>query len=549
MWRRSVLFVTMLAVPWLALAQTEKAGTASIAGRITRGEQSVARMLVTAQPANQFSGWQQPHFSVRTGSDGQYRLTGLKAGNYLVTPQVLTDVLLFEGRPMRSGKTVLVQDGEDVEGVDFTVVPGGVITGTITENSGQPAIGREVTLLQYHVRESNGQRPAYSAPILYKINRTDDRGVYRIFGLPQGKYLVYVGDVNSTTAPVYLPPTYYPGVLQENQAKAVEVSEGSEVTGIDIRLRKSAKTYTARGRIVDAPTGVPLAGLQIRSVVMKGEEGQLALRATERTNRQGEFQFQGLRPGRHVAHLDVEEGAEYYSDAVSFEVLNEDVNGLELKASRGGSISGHVVMTGTNDPQLLARLQNFSVSLHRADRNSVVPPAAFVRPNPDGSFRLTGLRPGPAKLALGWNVLVPGPRAFLLRVEKGSADVTEGLSLQAGEHLTGVRMIVAYGTGTVRGQLNFVGGELPPGTLVHIALRKMNGAVVQDYRMAQVDVQGRFQFEGLLAGEHQLVVNLPTTLKLSAAVRQQFLAQHTITVAANAETPVTFTVDLRDPEK
>ena len=547
MWRKGFFVLLVLAVP--GLAQTDNAGTASIAGRITRGDQSVVRMLVTAQPANQFNGWNRAELSVRTDSDGQYRLTGLKAGNYLVTPHVLTDVLVSEGSPFARGKTVLVQDGEDVEGVDFTVIPGGVITGTITDNSGKPAISQEVTLLQYFVRNNQGERPTYFAPILYKINRTDDRGVYRIFGLPRGKYLVCVGDVNPTTAPVYLPPTYYPGVLQENQAKAVEVSAGDEVTGIDIRLRKTANTYAARGRIVDTTTGAPLAGVQIRAVVMKGEEGQLALRAIAPTNQQGEFQFEGLRPGRHVAHLDVEEGAEYYSDAVSFEVLNEDVNGLELKAARGGSISGSVVSTGTNDPQSLARLQTFRVSLHPAVRNSVVPPAAFVRPNPDGSFRLTGLRPGSAKLTLSWNVVVPGPRPFLLRVEKGTTDVTEGVSLQAGEHITGVRMIVAYGTGTVRGQLNFVGGELPPGTLVHIALRKMNGAVEQDYRMTQVDVQGRFQFEGLLTGEHQLVVNLPTTLKLSAAVRQQFLARHTITVAANAETPVTFTVDLRDAEK
>lgn len=547
MWRKGFFVLLVLAVP--GLAQTDNAGTASIAGRITRGDQSVVRMLVTAQPANQFNGWNRAELSVRTDSDGQYRLTGLKAGNYLVTPHVLTDVLVSEGSPFARGKTVLVQDGEDVEGVDFTVIPGGVITGTITDNSGKPAISQEVTLLQYFARNNQGERPTYFAPILYKINRTDDRGVYRIFGLPRGKYLVCVGDVNPTTAPVYLPPTYYPGVLQENQAKAVEVSAGDEVTGIDIRLRKTANTYAARGRIVDTTTGAPLAGVQIRAVVMKGEEGQLALRAIAPTNQQGEFQFEGLRPGRHVAHLDVEEGAEYYSDAVSFEVLNEDVNGLELKAARGGSISGSVVSTGTNDPQSLARLQTFRVSLHPAVRNSVVPPAAFVRPNPDGSFRLTGLRPGSAKLTLSWNVVVPGPRPFLLRVEKGTTDVTEGVSLQAGEHITGVRMIVAYGTGTVRGQLNFVGGELPPGTLVHIALRKMNGAVEQDYRMTQVDVQGRFQFEGLLTGEHQLVVNLPTTLKLSAAVRQQFLARHTITVAANAETPVTFTVDLRDAEK
>jgi hypothetical protein len=127
--------------------------------------------------------------------------------------------------------------------------------------------------------------------------------------------------------------------------------------------------------------------------------------------------------------------------------------------------------------------------------------------------------------------------------------VTEGLALQAGEPVTGIRMIVTYGTSTLRGQLNFVGGELPRGTLLHIVLRKMHGAVVQDYRMTQVEVQGRFLLEGLLPGEHQLILNLPTTLKLSAAGRQQFLAPQTITVAANAETPVSLTLDLREAEK
>lgn len=316
-----------------------------------------------------------------------------------------------------------------------------------------------------------------------------------------------------------------------------------------MKLNSPKRAYAARGRIVDATTGRPLAGLSIRAVVMKGEEGELALRAIERTNRQGEFEFQGLRPGRHVVHLDVEEGSEYFSDAVSFEVLNEDVNGLALKASRGGSISGSVVITGTDDPQLLARLSTFRVSLHRAARNNVVPPAAFVRPNPDGSFRLTGLRPGLAKLALGWNVLVPGPRAFLLRVEKGTTDVTEGVSLQTGEHVTGVRMIVTYGTGTVRGQLHYVGGALPPGTQVHIALRKMNSVVEQDHRIAIVDVNGRFWFESLLAGEYELRLGLMSAKVLPATIYQRLIAPRTITVAANAETPVNLTLDLRDPEK
>lgn len=545
--RGYLLFLLIAAAPCLGLEQGDQ--MASIAGRITRDDQSVARMLVTAQRANQLNGWDRPQLTVRTDSNGQYRLSGLKAGNYLILPQVLADVLVADGRPMTTGKSVLVKEGENVEGVDFTVIPGGIITGTITDVNGKPAINQEVTLLQYWVRERSGERAPYYAPILSQINRTSDRGVYRIFGLPPGKYLVCVGNVKPTAGLIYTPPMYYPIGRNEGAAKVVEVSAGGEVTGIDIKLNKPENTYTARGRIVDATTGAPLAGLQIRSVVMKGEEGQLSLLSLERTNLQGEFQFQGLRPGRHIAHLDPEEGSAYFSEPVSFDVLKDDVSGLELKAARGGSISGNVVITGTNDPQLLARLQTFRLSVSSAGSNSIVPPAAFVRLNPDGSFRLTGLRPGKAKLLLGWNLFLPGPRPFLLRAEQGNVDLTEGVSLQAGEQVTGVRMIVTYGMGTVRGQLNYVSGELPPGTWVQIALRKLHSAVVQDYRMAQVDVNGRFLFEGLLAGEHELIVTLPTTLKLAAAVRQQFNAPQTITVAATAETPVTLTVDLRDPEK
>ena len=550
MLRGGLFSLLIVASPLWGLAQTDKVGTASIAGRIARGEQSVVRMLVTAQRANQSGGWDRPQISARTGSDGQYRLTGLKAGSYLIFPHVLSDVLVSEGRPVTTGRTVLVRDGEDVGGVDFTVAPGGVITGTITDEAGRPSIQEPVTLLHYSARERNGERAVYSASILDTINRTDDRGVYRIFGLPPGKYLVCVGQVNPTGRLIFNPPTYYPGVAEERLAKFVEVVEGSTVTGIDLKLRKPARAYAAQGRIVDATTGAPLAGLRLRCVVMKGDEGQLAINALDRTNQKGEFQFQGLRPGRHVVYLNPEEGLDYYSDAVPFEVLNEDVTGLELKAARGGSISGNVVITGMNDPQLLVRLQNLRVNVSTpADDRRIVPPASFAGIAADGSFRLTGLRPGISKLGVSWNVLLPGPRPFLLRVEKGSTDLTESVSLRVGEDLTGVRMIVTSGTGIVRGRLNFVGGELPSGTLIRIALRKVNGTSVQDYRMTQIDVHGRFLFEGLLAGEHQMVVNLPSTLKLSAAVRQQFLAPQTITVAANAETPVTLTLDLRVSEK
>lgn len=68
---------------------------------------------------------------------------------------------------------------------------------------------------------------------------SDDRGVYRLYGLPAGRYLVSLGSPNLPDfRPVdpggtraHFAPVYYPGVTDEAQAKVVEVKLGAEVTG------------------------------------------------------------------------------------------------------------------------------------------------------------------------------------------------------------------------------------------------------------------------------------------------------------------------------
>ena len=60
---------------------------------------------------------------------------------------------------------------------------GGVIAGTITDETGVPAFGAQVRVLQYRV--VNGERtlsPVATANLMGEM--TDDRGAYRISGCP-----------------------------------------------------------------------------------------------------------------------------------------------------------------------------------------------------------------------------------------------------------------------------------------------------------------------------------------------------------------------------
>jgi hypothetical protein len=85
---------------------------------------------------------------------------------------------------------------------------------------------------------------------------TDDRGIYRIYGLPAGKYLVSVYDPGrSSKEPDRR--TFYRDANEQTRATGVMVQPGAESTGIDIRLEAPQQTYRITGRLVAQDSGKP----------------------------------------------------------------------------------------------------------------------------------------------------------------------------------------------------------------------------------------------------------------------------------------------------
>src|SRR5215204_2955815 len=119
-----------------------------------------------------------------TDDNGNYRITNITPGMYMV---FIKAPAFARADELSGEKSILVNKGETIENVDFALVRGGVITGKVTDVDGNPLIEENV----YVMPAGSEERRAYYQNI--NSARTDDRGIYRIFGLRAGSYTVAAG--------------------------------------------------------------------------------------------------------------------------------------------------------------------------------------------------------------------------------------------------------------------------------------------------------------------------------------------------------------------
>src|SRR5262245_65560377 len=176
---------------------------------------------------------------------------------------------------------------------------------------------------------------------------TDEQGVYRIIGVPDGRYLVSAGISQAErmgtpiSRDVYYPQTFHPNVSDPSQARAVEVSEGAETTGVDILIAEARKTFDIKGRVVRAETGEPAEGIEIFYSLHREGGGVVGPRSKgARSNSEGEFLFQGVLPGKYAIYPQIGGGREDFIDAVMWEVTAGGFDGVAGKLPPGSPVRG-----------------------------------------------------------------------------------------------------------------------------------------------------------------------------------------------------------------
>ena len=248
---------------------TSKTGTAVIRGHVF--DAASGQPLRKAQ-VRAFSPELRENRATTTDANGAYELKELVAGRYQLNASKGSFVQLQYGqsRPFEPGKPLELANGQTVERVDFKLPRGGIITGRILDEFGEPTSDVQVMAMRYQYIQGRRQLSPFGRPAT-----TNDIGEYRIFALPPGQYFVsatYRGgqlafDTQSDDRSGYA-PTYYPNGASIADAQRVTIGVGQTVSDINFAL---SPTRLARvtGTAVDSD-GKPLVGAMVMMMQVSG---------------------------------------------------------------------------------------------------------------------------------------------------------------------------------------------------------------------------------------------------------------------------------------
>lgn len=294
-----------------------------------------------------------------TNEEGRFVFVGLPAGRFTLTVSKPGFASMAYGakKPGRQGTPIQLADGQVLANLNLSLPRGGVITGVVVDEYGEPSPNTPVRAYRYVLQ--NGERALQSAG----QSQTDDRGIYRIFQLLPGDYLVsavprntgvgmlgpqlqaqiqplldqvqaagganaLIGAVGAAGGfaellgggrgqqlaervqqlqqqleqqpeqPTGYAPVYYPGTTTPSQAARIPVAAGEERTGVDFQLQL-VPTARVQGRVVGSDLSV---SPNIQVVLQMARQQDVADvpglgTSMARVSTDGTFTFQNVTPG------------------------------------------------------------------------------------------------------------------------------------------------------------------------------------------------------------------------------------------------------------
>lgn len=537
----------------------------SISGTVVSADHGrpVRRAVVT------LSGGE-PRFarSMQTDDQGAFSFTNLPAGEYTVTTSKggYIESVWGQRRPGsgRPGTPIRLLEGQQLTKLTVPLARGGVITGTVVDEAGEPVFGMAVRALRWVMR--SGERSLQAAGTAV----TDDRGVYRLHSLLPGEYVIsaqpnagisiaaaeglnyakLVGAIELSMSEVIVtkarvaeretsaPATsgfatvYFPGTTSGLSAASVTVGAGEERAGIDIALQ--VVPLTSVTGLVLSPTG-PASGTSVQLVDRDQVAGMPA--RTSRTDANGRFRFDGVAPGQYTLlskgsakgapqlEASAREAAAFLEAQIDksgkvvaarlagvsplWAMTDVAVDGrgqtdVQLVLQPGMSVSGRVSFEGGQPPSL----SRLSLGLTAVGVSKTAGDFAMAGPAPvdeHGQFTIRGVAPGRYRLTVMGGL----PAGFTLQSAMfGGRDILDiPLEVDGSRNFDGG--IVSFSTGRteISGIILDESSRAAPGFTV-MAFPADERLWTPDSRRIQATQpasDGRYVFRNLPPGDYRLI--------------------------------------------
>jgi hypothetical protein len=430
---------------------------------------------------------------------GAFRIDGLPAGDFTVAVHRTGYVLPHaSGGPIK-GVTVRLGAAESRAGLSLVLQRAGTIPGRLLDEDGTPLAGADVEALSLRVESGEPLQATASA-------RTDDRGEFRLTGLPAGQYFVAARDaaftdVSDAAGELRYASTYYPGVFSSAEARAVTVAAGQDAAGIEFRLQ-IVRPARISG-VIATPERQPLLS---GAFLLTSRDG-LATRPFPPGDvdffPDGRFSLRNVPPGRYQlrARGELDPRQAMWFSSYNLTVEGHDLDDVSLVLVPGAMVRGRIEWrqgTAARPPSYAG----IRIRAPLADGTSFGDTLTGLVAA-DGTFDIRGIMPGSHFFTVEG---IPEPWAVASIVAGGTDVLDRATALQEGERLENLRITLSAESAALEGTVRTAAGAPAGDTLVVTvaAPPALASPASPRFRSTRTDRAGRYRLAGLPAGEYRV---------------------------------------------
>jgi hypothetical protein len=414
---------------------------------------------------------------------------------------------------------------ESPEGVVVHLKKTATVTGRVSGATGKPLAGITIKLIRRNY-DADGF-PGFSTAGTFETN---ELGEYRAYWITPGRYYLSAtsGLTSGFSPPINLDPgpsrpfdgrngmrdnypeTFFPGVMDISQARAVDLEEGADVRTVDFTLVRQEQAYRVRGRVVDGATGQAAGDAMV--FLGGGSDPRWHDRAT------GTFELPNMKPGRYgiMARLAGSNDASVAPWVfATISVVDSSIDNLVLRVP--APIQGQIRIEGqppTNAPLESIRVRLIPVPTSPPGPPLPLTPSAAVAA--DGKFRISVPMDGE------YRVKVSGlPASFYLK----EAQLDDVDVLRAGSRFFAagrLNLLLSTRAGEVIGRA--INDSMEPARVAEAVLIPTEGRQRSELFKRTAVTNGQFRFQGVAPGDYKVFVwqNIEGNAFFDAEVLKRF---------------------------